>query len=480
MFTTFAVVSCRSREKMNLLYRAIICAFAWMAFSAMGADIYWDTDTAAPLVGSSSTLNLNGTYFSTSPSGNTALTAGSPGDRWFFQTDTVKAYTTSVDVAQTIDSIMVSNGNHVTMTTASPSLTCTNLISIQDGSSLTFHHSANNRRVLADSRNTGGLPSVVLGAGANTMTIGGGSTSGYWLNSLTGDADDRCGATDNTMYVILMQASTFRGQMFGAWRLNPRAMLTLTADNDDFTGSIESGSVTLGDGSTSGSIGSASMTLSGTLRINRSDDYIFANTIGVAANNKTIDIANKGTGYVTLLTDLEAGLLLFSDGSGTVRGDVTAKVRLWFSGTGTWTLAGTNINATTGAEAVQLRNAGANLQIGDGACYSKATFSNNFSMASGSSLIMDITAGAQLTVISNLVAGTGRNLVIIGEGQEDPVITYSNSLTAFENVVYNGETNTWAAAQQSRGLGGKTQMRVESNAIHIDPWPPAGTVLIVE
>jgi len=205
---------------MKFLHRAIICAFAWMAFSAMGADIYWDTDTAAPLVGSTSTLNLSGTYFSTSPSGNTALTTSSAGDRWFFQTDNVPAYTTRVDSAQTIDSITVSNGNHVTMTTASPSLTCTNMISVQGGSSLTLHHSANNQRVLADSRNTGGKPSVVLGAGANTLTISGSYCNAYWLKSLTGEADDRFGATDDSMWVLIEGPSTFPGQLFGTLRLN--------------------------------------------------------------------------------------------------------------------------------------------------------------------------------------------------------------------------------------------------------------------
>jgi len=482
MFTPFDAVSCRSKEKMKFLRRAIICAFAWMAFSAMGADIYWDTDAAAPLVGSSSTLNLSGTYFSSSPSGDTPLTANSSGDKWFFQTDTVQAYTTTVDIAQTINSITVSNGNHVTMTTASLALTCTNLISIQGGSSLTFRHTANNIRVLADSRNTGGTPAVVLGAGANTLTISSGSSSAYWLKSLTGDADDRFGATNNTMWVTIPGPSTFPGQLFGPLRLS--ATLTLTADNDDFTGTLESSAVTLGDGGTSGTIGSASMTAGGTLRINRSDDYVFTNAIASWASNKSFNLANDGSGYVTLLGDLRGdGLLYFRGGSGTVRGDVKAGVLLWVEEPGTWTLAGTNIyagGATTYNPLVRLKKAGANLQIGDGSCYSMATFSNNFSMVSGSALIMDITAGAQLTVISNLVAGTGCNLIIIGEGQEDPVISYSNALTPFENVVYNGATSTWAAAQQPKGLGGKTQMRVESNAIYIDPLPPAGTVIIFE
>ncbi len=407
---------------MNICKTALTGAVAisMTVLSATAADLFWDVDAAAPLRGSSTTLDFSGSYFSTNASGISTLTTNSAGDDWFFQTDTVQAYTCKVDIAQTIDSITVSNGNSVTITTLTPQLTCTNLISIQDGSSLTFLLSYNNDVVTADSRSTGGSASVVLGAGSNTMTFSGGSSAAYWLGSLTGDADDRFGSGGPTLYVNFQEYGTFHGKLFGLCRLVGKYILTADQDELSAGATFEGANVTIGDGGTNGTIGIASMTSGGTLNVNRSDDYVFTNTIATWPSNKSFNFHNIGTGDLTVLSDLSGGHLIFNEGNGVVRGDVRANGRMWFYGPGTWTLAGTNIYAGGGTgynPLVQLRNAGANLQIGDGTCYSKATFSNNFSMASGSDLIMDITAGAQLTVISNLIAGTGRNLVIIGGGQ---------------------------------------------------------------
>ena len=452
-----------------------VSALALSLLIVEGADRFWDTDASAPLVGSGSTLNIGGAHFSTAPSGDTALTTIGAGNDIYFQTDSFGTYTVNLDSAQTIRSMAVANGNDVTLTISdnANTLTCSNTITVSGGSSLTLQQS--NALILDAAPRT----DIVLGAGDNTFTLEGNSgSSQFWLGDITGDAGDRI-VFDTGSWIRSDGTSVFSGELVGSPRLSPGTM-TLIGDNPNFTGSLEGGAVTLGDGGTNGAMGSGRLTALASLRFNRSDDYTFTNEISTF--NHTTTIANDGIGSITILENINVGNF-FPEGSNVLlRGNVSVPNRLWFSaGAGTWTFAGVSNSAGGNIYNPGLRtSSGSDIQIGDGTTNAIFTADWNCQIADNSDLIMNLTGGAQLTVTSNLVVGTGCNLVIIGGGQEAPIISCSNSLNSFDNVIYNGKTYTWAEAQVMSaltGYGGRTQLRIDGNDVYIDPLPPRGTVI---
>jgi len=217
--------------------------------------------------------------------------------------------------------------------------------------------------------------------------------------------------------------------------------ITLTADNDDFTGKFELGDLTLGDGGTSGSIGSALLQL-GTLRFNRSDDYVFTNTI---QNNSNMQIHNNGSGSITVTDSFGGNTLRLYGDHGTLRGDINLSQYLWVEGPGKWVLTGSNVVAGSLRNAIMVRNGGT-LQIGDGTGISSLSLTNadyQFEVWDTASLAMDIRGGALVSVAGNFHGESSAYLKIIGEGQEDPIITFGGTLlSAFGGVVYNGVTYT--------------------------------------
>jgi hypothetical protein len=455
----------------NSITHAVIFLGTSLLFvqASLSADLYWDTDTSSPLVGSSSVLNFGGSYWSTAAAGNTALTTISADDNLFFQTDTIQAYTSYLDSAQSINDLNVGNGNIVTITTDDGSeITCSNQVSITGNSTLVFKHNANSK-VLYGVNNTNLIPTINLGAGDNTfLIIGNGSSTAYQINGLSGDYGDKFGASNNSHWVYNRSGEdwTFGGELIGTLRLSP-GKLTLTGDSQNFSGKLEAGAVTFGDGGTNGSISSSADFHLSTVKFNRSDDYVFTNTM---TYNSQCYIHNLGGGTTTILSDGTGSQIRFYGDNGVFRGDMDFSQFLWNEGPGTWTLTGTNyFGGNSGfANSFYARNGG-DWQIGDGSTFAKVTVRINADFASGSDLTMDLTGGAQMVVYTNLIAGTGRDLRIIGEGQVEPIITYGGTLTAFENVIYNGVTSTWAAAQVTDGLGGITQMRIVSGSIYIDP-----------
>ena len=109
-----------------------------------------------------------------------------------------------------------------------------------------------------------------------TLTIGNGSTNGALIGDITNNA---------TLAFNRSDASTYSGEIDGTGNVNKLGNGALTlVGNNTYTGTtrILGGTLSIGDGGTTGSLGTGSVSNNSALVFNRSDSVTVSNTIRVS------------------------------------------------------------------------------------------------------------------------------------------------------------------------------------------------------
>ena len=190
---------------------------------------------------------------------------------------------------------------------------------------------------------------------------------------------------------------------------------------------ISGGTLQIGAGGTTGSIGAGAIANSGILEINRSDALSFTNVI-----SGTGSLTKSAAGTLTLATanTFEGGVTVSASGGTVIAGHNNAL------GTGTVTLAGNTAQLTladglTVANAMLLTSAGGlqprNLRLQAGA--TSATYAGAISNLSTNTLAFAVDAGGTLTV-SGIISGNG--LSKTGDGTA--ILSGANTYTGVSTV----------------------------------------------
>ena len=318
---------------------------------------------------------------------------------------------------------------------------------------------------------------------SGTITFGGGTLQYSAINTtdysarFSNVAGQQYRIDTNSQNVTLANALTSSG---GSFTKLGAGTLTLTAANT-YTGgtTISAGTVSVGDGSTTGSI-VGDVANSGTLAFNRSDALTYAGVVsGTGAMSKS------GAGTLTLTgnntytggTTINAGTVSVGDGSitGSIVGDVANSGTLTFnrsdaltyagavsgtgtviqSGAGTLTLTGANTytgGTTINGGTLALGSAGAigssgTLSFGGGTLQYSASnttdYSDRFSTAASQQYSID-TNSQNVTLASNLTS-SGGSFTKLGAGTLtlSGASTYGGATTVSEGkLVVNGSIST--------------------------------------
>ena len=299
-------------------------------------------------------------------------------------------------------------------------------------------------RIGADA-NLGTAPS---GATAGQLVLNGGTLETTASFTLDGNRGVTLGASGGTIDVDAGTTLGYGGIVAGPGALakSDTGTLVLTGNNTyGGTTTVSAGTLQVGNGGTSGTLGTGAVTNNGTLSFNRSDASSVANTIG-----GTGSLVQAGTGTTILngnntyagTTTVSAGTLQVGNGgtSGTLgTGAVTNNGTLSFdrsdastvantiggtgslvqAGTGTTVLIGNNTYAdttTVSAGTLQVGNGGTSGTLGTGAVTNNGTLSFNRSDAS---------------TVANTIGGTG-SLVQAGTGTT--VLTGNNAYAGTTTV----------------------------------------------
>jgi len=290
---------------------------------------------------------------------------------------------------------------------------------------------------------------------AGTLQIGNGGTTG-WLGS--GDILDNGTLAFNRTDTVTL-ANLVSGT--GSLRQIGTGTLILTANNT-YSGTtvISAGTLQIGDGGTTGTLGTGAVTDNGTLTFNRSDSLIVSNAISGSGR-----LIQDGTGTTILTgnntysgtTTINTGTLQVGDGgttgtlgTGTVNNSSvlafnrsnTLVVGNTITGTGSLTQIGTGTTILTGTNTYSgdtLINAGT-LQIGNGG--------TTGSLGTGAVIndsVLSFNRNNTLTV-SNLISGTG-SLTQAGSGTTvlaaDNTYSGGTTISAGTLQIGNGGTTGW-------------------------------------
>lgn len=218
---------------------------------------------------------------------------------------------------------VVMSNNAILSVNRSNSVTLSHLIS---GSGQLIQSGVGTTILIADNTYTGG---TTIAAGAGTLQLGNGGTSG----SILGDV-----LNDGVLAIDRADTSSLPGTISGSGRLMQTGTGTtiLAADNTYAGGTrIEAGTLQLGNGGTTGSI-LGDIANDGTLAFNRSDTVAFSNLIsGTGGVNQlgpgTLQL--NGDQTYTGQTQVLAGMLALGGGS-LQSSTVTVAPRATLSGTG--------------------------------------------------------------------------------------------------------------------------------------------------
>jgi fibronectin-binding autotransporter adhesin len=272
--------------------------------------------------------------------------------------------------------------------------------------------------VLAGTNTYGGGTTV----GAGMLQIGNGGTSG----SLTGDVRN-----ESRLVFNRSDAVTFGGTISGTGAfVQSGSGTTILTGVNTYTGTtiIERGTLQVGNGGTTGQIGSGALVNNGTLAFNRSDMLTVASDLSGAGALKQMGpgtLVLTGANSYAGGTTIEGGTLQLGDGgtSGSLVGDVhndsvlafnrrdsvsfdgvvTGSGHLYQIGPGTTILTGANTYAGTtaiGGGTLQVGNGATTGQLGSGAIINHGT------------LVFD---RSDVVAVHSPIAGSG-NLVQAGSG----------------------------------------------------------------
>lgn len=291
-----------------------------------------------------------------------------------------------------------------------------------------------------------------------TLQVGNGGTAGT-----LGD-----GAVLNNGTLIFKRSDTYTitNQISGSGDVQQTGSGTikLTADNTYSGGTtISSGTLQVGDGGTSGSLGSGNVTNNGTLAFNRSDAITVANLITGSGNlqqlgsntltltadntytgtttissNGTVQVGNGGTsGSLGTGAVVNSGALVFNrSDSLTVSNNISGTGNLTNAGSGTTILAGNNTYS-----GLTVISAGT-LQVGNGG--STGTLGTNDVINNGA---LAFNRTNDLTV-ANRISGSGR-LTHAGSG----LLTLSGTNTYSGGTTVNGGGTLQLLNGQALGSG---------------------------
>ena len=309
---------------------------------------------------------------------------------------------------------------------------------------------------------------------AGTLQIGDGGTTGS-LGS--GDIINHAALAFNRSNNL-----TVTNAISGIGSLTQRGTGTLTlTGNNAYAGitAVSSGTLRVGNGGTSGSLGSGTVTNDATLDFNRSDDLTVANTItgtGVltqsGGGSLTLTAANTYSGGTTL----SSGTLRIGDGGTTGSlgpGNVTNNATLAFNrsdavtvanpisgsgsiiqlGAGTLTLAGTNTysaGTTLSSGTLALGSAGAlgtigNLTFNGGTLQFSVANTTDYSarFSSSANQAYRLDTNGQIVTLSSALTSLGGSLVKLGSG----------TLTLTGTNTYSGGTTLSAGTLQLGSSG---------------------------
>jgi autotransporter-associated beta strand protein len=299
----------------------------------------------------------------------------------------------------------------------------------------------------------------ILGLASGGTTIGTGATSAtldvnglsFSLVNLGGNASGtltNLGSQAATTTVNSASASTFAGTITnGASALNltkfGNATLTLTGSNS-YSGitNILRGTLQIGEGGTTGSLGTGSVTLDalGNLTFNRSNDLIAANVISGAGT-----LTKLGTGTTSLTGDLSgfggsvtvtAGTLQIGNGGTTGSigtGAVTNNATLAINLASDITLA----QAITGSGALRKLGSGVTTISGNVNQGSATVEAGTLALSGSNSFTNGITvAGGTLSLLSANAAGGATGLI----RTTGSVIDYADGLTMATPIELNSNT----------------------------------------
>lgn len=270
--------------------------------------------------------------------------------------------------------------------------------------------------LLADAAHTGGTRVF------SALTIGDGGTVG----SLSGDTE----LFDGALAFDRSDAVIHSGAVSGTGWLDQVGSGTLTlTGNSTFTGTtaVESGTLQIGNGGTTGALSSDILNLS-RLIFNRSDDVTYGGGISgtgqvskLGAGTLTLTGANTHSGGTTIV----AGTLAIGNGgtAGSIAGDITNNAALVFNRSDDLTYSGeiSGIGSLTKLGAGTLALAGANAYSGGTRVDAGVIrISHNTALGTGP---VDLLAGTGLQTASNI---TMANAIATGGARID---TVSNILT---------------------------------------------------
>ncbi|MDQ7969491.1 MAG: autotransporter domain-containing protein, partial [Oxalicibacterium faecigallinarum] len=171
-----------------------------------------------------------------------------------------------------------------------------------------------------------------------------------------------------------IQAGAFSGKFTGTGNLNMNGSGTLTlTGNNDYTGTttVTAGNLVVGNGGTSGNLGTGSIVNNATLSFNRSDDFALANALSGTGTLKklgtgTLNYTGDGSVYSGVTSVVDGGLAV----NGTLNGLINVDSGASLSGTGTTgsvTVASGGVLAP--GNSIGTLNVNGNLNLDPGASY---------------------------------------------------------------------------------------------------------------
>lgn len=392
----------------------------------------------------SGTLNVNGTI-----AVGTAGTSGSFSLNYGFVSCNTLAIGASSSYSDTSYGILDLTGNDPT-------------IEMAGGVTVTM----NSQIIGTNGLNKNGLGTLILNGNNNysggttidigTLQVGNGGTSG---NLGYGDVTD-----NGTLAFDRSDTINVTNQISGTGNLVQEGSGTtiLTANNTYSGGTtISNGVLQVGDGGTSGTLGSGNVTNDSELAFDRSDSVVISNAI-----SGTGSLWQIGSGTTILAgnntysggTSITNGILQVGDGgtSGSLgSGNVTNDSELAFdrsdstivsnqiSGTGSVSQIGSGTTILTGANTYSGYTTISNgtLQVGDGGTNGSLGTNNVYDYGS---LVFDLASN---TIVNNVISGTGR-LVQDGPGTNSILTLTASNTYSGGTFIENGSTiavsNGWA------------------------------------
>lgn len=330
------------------------------------------------------------------------------------------------------------------------------------GGSLSLIKQSTGTLILTGANTFNGASSIAAG----TLQIGNGGTAGS-LGSVAISGN-------GSLVFSRSDASSWAGSLSGGMALTKLGTNTLTLTGNHSHGgatTISGGTLELGNGGTTGSLGNGPVTSSGILRVNRS------NAITLAGNISGGTLSKVGAGTLTLAGDNSFGSGNFTFGSGaanvgylhlahpkamgnhtkiSLASNTSGVSGIELSGSHAFNLALDTVGRNTPAGAVMLRNVS-----GDNQWLGPVTITSGGGGYEIESLAGKLTLAGNLTV--TLATSTDRSVIVKGAGE-----------TVIAGNISDGVTTRIAFTKQGTGT-----LRLEGINSYLAPTTVGGGLMLV-